>query len=102
MLDRLRTIEEKFDQLAQLMSDPGLVSDQDRYRQTTKAYHEMEKIVLKYREFKGILRQIAESQGLLADEELKAMAREELTALEARRQALDADLRALLLPRDPN
>ena len=102
MLDRLRTIEEKFDQLAQLMSDPGLVSDQDRYRQTTKAYHEMEKIVLKYREFKGILRQIAESQGLLADEEFKAMAREELTALEARRQALDADLRALLLPRDPN
>jgi peptide chain release factor 1 len=102
MLDRLRTIEEKFDQLAQLMSDPGLVSDQDRYRQTTKAYHEMEKIVLKYREFKGILRQIAESQGLLADEEFKAMAREELAALEARRQVLDAELRALLLPRDPN
>jgi peptide chain release factor 1 len=102
MIDRLRTIEEKFDQLAHLMSDPGLVSDQERYRQTAKAYHEMEKVVLKYREYKGILRQIGESQSLLLDEEFKAMAREELAALEARRQAIDAELRALLLPRDPN
>src|SRR6266571_5690148 len=102
MLDRLRSLEERFDQLAHLMGDPGLVSDQERYRQTAKSYHELEKIVLKYREFKDVLRQIEESEALLGDDEMKAMAREELGSLVARRDRLTAELRALLLPKDPN
>src|SRR6266446_4884801 len=102
ILDRLKSLEEKFDSLARQMSDPGLVSDQDRYRQVTKAYRELERTIAKYGDYKDVARQIQESQALMQDEEMKAMAREELTALEARRQALDADLRALLLPRDPN
>ena len=102
MLDRLRSLEERFDQLAHLMGDPGLVSDQERYRQTAKSYHELEKIVLKYREFKDVLRQIDESEALLGDDEMKAMAREELESLVARKDRLTAELRALLLPKDPN
>ncbi|HEU4403075.1 MAG TPA: peptide chain release factor 1 [Candidatus Polarisedimenticolia bacterium] len=102
MLERLDNLEQKFDQLAHQMGDPALVSDQERYRQTTKNYHELEKVILKYREYKDVARQIRETQALLGDEEMKAMAREELTALEARRDALTAELRALLLPKDPN
>ncbi len=102
MLDRLESIEEKFEDLARLMGDPALVSDQERYRQTARSYHELERIILKYREYKEVLRQIRESQALLHDEELKAMAREELQALEARKEALTAELRTLLLPKDPN
>src|SRR6266705_1456304 len=102
MLDRLRSLEARFDQLAHLMGDPGLVSDQERYRQTAKSYHELEKIVLKYREFKDVVRQIEESEALLGDDEMKAMAREELESLVARKDRLTAELRALLLPKDPN
>jgi len=102
MLERLESLEEKFDQLGRQMGDPALVSDQERYRQTARSYAELEKIVPKFREFKDVLRQIRESQALLNDEEMKAMAREELQALESRRDLLESELRALLLPRDPN
>jgi len=102
MLERLESLEAKFDQLARQMGDPALVSDQERYRQTAKSYADLEKIVSKFREFKDVLRQIRESQALLGDEEMKTMAREELQALESRRDLLEPELRALLLPRDPN
>ncbi|HXU10583.1 MAG TPA: peptide chain release factor 1 [Candidatus Binatia bacterium] len=102
MLNRLATIEGRFDQLAQQMSDPTLVSDQERYRQVTKSYSELEKTVSKYREYKDVARQIQESQALMNDEEMRAMAREELQSLEQRRDSLLAELRTLLLPKDPN
>ncbi|HYS06893.1 MAG TPA: peptide chain release factor 1 [Candidatus Dormibacteraeota bacterium] len=102
MLDRLKSLEEKFDSLARQMSDPGLVSDQDRYRQVTKAYRELERTITKYGDYKNVARQIQESQALMQDEEMRAMAREELQSLEQRRETLLAELRALLLPKDPN
>jgi len=102
MLDRLAGLEQKFEQLAHVMSDPALVSDQERYRQTARSYADLEKTILKYREYKEVARQIQESQTLMSDEEMRSMAREELLLLEARREALLADLRALLLPKDPN
>src|SRR5882762_7132800 len=83
------------------MSDPGLVSDQERYRQVTKASRELEKTMARYQEYKEVARQIQESQALMQDEEMRAMAREELQSLEQRREALLAELRALLLPKDP-
>ncbi len=84
------------------MSDPGLVSNQDRYRQVTKAYRELERTIAKYGDYKDVARQIQESQTLMQDEEMRAMAREELQSLEQRRETLLAELRALLLPKDPN
>jgi peptide chain release factor 1 len=102
ILNRLAAIEDRFDQLAHQMSDPSLVSDQDRYRQVTKAYSELEKTVSRYREYKEVARQIQESQALMNDEEMRAMAREELQSLEQRREALLSELRTLLLPKDPN
>ena len=102
ILDRLKSLEEKFDSLARQMSDPGLVSDQDRYRQVTKAYRELERTIAKYGDYKDVARQIQESQTLMQDEEMRAMAREELQSLEQRRETLLAELRALLLPKDPN
>jgi peptide chain release factor 1 len=102
ILDRLKALEEKFESLARQMSDPGLVSDQERYRQVTKAYRELEKTMARYAEYKDVARQIQESQVLMLDEEMKAMAREELQSLEQRKEALLAELRTLLLPKDPN
>src|SRR5882672_2604820 len=102
ILGRLKSLEEKFDSLARQMSDPGLVSDQDRYRQVTKAYRELERTIAKYGDYKDVARQIQESQALMQDEEMRAMAREELATLQPRRESLLGGLRALLLPKDPN
>jgi peptide chain release factor 1 len=102
LLARLDDLERRYEQLGAQLADPALVSDQERYRQTAKAYADLERTVLKYREYREVDRQIGESTALLQDEEMRAMAREDLQALEARRGGLLAELRALLLPRDPN
>jgi peptide chain release factor 1 len=102
ILARLEDIEKRYEQLSSALSDPQLVADQERYRETTRAYAEVEKIVLKFREYQEVVRQIAESKALLEDEEMKAMAREELVSLQGRRDGLLAELRNLLLPKDPN
>jgi peptide chain release factor 1 len=102
MMERLQGVEARYEDLARQMGDPAVVSDPDRYRQTAKAYADLEKLVLKYREYKEVARQIRDAQALLSDDEMKAMAREELAALEARNAALLAELRTLLLPKDPN
>lgn len=102
LIARLEDLERRFDQLSAQMADPGLVSDQDRYRQAAKAYADLEKTVLRYREYREIERGIRDSQSLLQDDELKAMAREELETLEARRATLLEELRTLILPKDPN
>ncbi len=102
ILDRLATLEQKFEQLSVAMSDPTLTSDQERYRQTAKSYADLEKTILKYREYKSVMRQMQDSQALMSDEEMRAMAREELQSLERRRDTLVAELRALVLPKDPN
>ncbi|HET6278283.1 MAG TPA: peptide chain release factor 1 [Candidatus Polarisedimenticolia bacterium] len=102
MLGRLQDAERRYEELGRTLSDPELVADQQRYRETARAYAEIEKIVLKFREYQKVLRQIADSEALLEDEEMKAMAQEELEALRDRRDRLLAELRDLLLPKDPN
>jgi peptide chain release factor 1 len=102
ILGRLEEVEKRYEELSRALSDPQLVADQERYRETARAYAELEKIVLKFRQYQDVLRQIAESEALLEDQEMKAMAREELDALEVRRDDLQAELRNLLLPKDPN
>src|SRR6267142_2474262 len=69
ILDRLKSLEEKFDSLARQMSVPGLVSDQDRYRQVTKAYRELERTITTYGDYKNVARQIQESQALMPNDE---------------------------------
>jgi peptide chain release factor 1 len=102
ILERLSGIEAKYDQLAAQMGDPGVASDPDRYRQIAKSYSELERIVLKYREFRRVDEEIRDAQALLDDPDMKGMAKDDLDALQPRREALLGELRSLLLPRDPN
>ena len=102
ILGRLQDIEKRYEELSRTLSDPELVADQQRYRETARAYAEIERIVLKSRDYQEVLRQIADSEALLTDEEMKAMAQEELEALRGRRDRLLEELRDLLLPKDPN
>jgi peptide chain release factor 1 len=102
ILERLRSVEAKYEQLGAQMADPSAAADRDRYRQLAKSYSDLERVVTKFREFQALDEQVRQSQALVDDPEMRAMAREELLALEPRRQALLEELRALLLPRDPN
>jgi peptide chain release factor 1 len=105
MFDKLDTIEEKYEELSAQLSDPELLADQQKYTKTTKQHRELEEIVARYREYKALDRGILETGEMLEiedDAEMLGLARAELVELEQRRDAVEAELRVLLLPKDPN
>src|SRR5215475_602106 len=105
LIDKLRTVEARYDELTQQLADPAVVSDSKRYQKTAKAHAELGELVNKFRQYKDVERGIAETKAMLreeADLELKAMAEEELAGLEARLSECEHQLKVLLLPKDPN
>jgi len=103
MLDKLNAVEARYGELATLLADPAVQSDATKYRDTAKALSEIEPLVEKYREFKGVDQQLRDAQELVrGDADMAALAREELKELEPRHAALVEELRVLLLPKDPN
>ena len=105
MFERLDQTELKYEELNKALSSPDIVSDSARFQKTAKAHSELQPIVEKYREYKDLTRGIQESKAMLADEsdvEMRAYAQDELTQLEERVVQVEADLKLLLLPKDPN
>src|SRR5215467_11055581 len=105
MFERLNQIESKYDELTRALASPEVIGDSSRYQKTAKAHAELSEIVEKYREYKDLKRGIDESKTMIAEEsdaELKAYAQEELTRLEERLAATEAELKVLLIPKDPN
>jgi peptide chain release factor 1 len=105
MFERLNQLEARYEELTQALASPEIVTDSAKYQKTAKAHSEIAPIVEKYREYKDLTRGIAESDSVLADEkdpEMRAYAQEELTQLAARLSQVEADLKMLLIPKDPN
>ena len=105
MFERLNQIESRYEELNQALSSPEITNDSARYQKTAKAHAEIAPMVEKYREYKDLTKGIADSKAMLADEkdpEMRAYAHDELTQLEARVGTVEADLKVLLLPKDPN
>jgi peptide chain release factor 1 len=104
MIDKLNAVEAKYGELLERLGDPAVQADPGQYRTNAKALAEIEPLVEKFRAFKSVLTQIAQSQELVesGDADMRELALEELRSLEARRDALDAEIKVLLLPKDPN
>jgi peptide chain release factor 1 len=105
MFERLNQIEAKYDELTRALASPEVIGDSSKYQKTAKAHSELADIVDKYREYKDLQRGIAESKAMVAEEpdvELREYAQEELTRLEERLAATEAELKVLLVPKDPN
>lgn len=105
MLSKLENLEEKYNELTELLSRPETISDQQKYQKIAKAHADLTEIVSGYQQFKSINMQLAEVQELLKEEheeEFQTMLESELEELKAARTELEAGLRILLLPKDPN
>jgi peptide chain release factor 1 len=105
MLERLDAIEEKYEELTRQLSDRELLADQAKYTRVTRQHRELEEIVTKYRELKALDRGIRETREMLAgdeDAEMVSLAQSELGELEQRVATIEAELKVLLLPKDPN
>ena len=102
MLDKLEQIEQRYDQLSQLMSEPEVTNDLDKLRAYGKEHSELQDIVLKYREFKENQKALDEAETLLNDKEMADMAREEVNHLKGESERLMLEIKTFLLPKDPN
>ncbi len=105
MFERLAQLETRYDELTRQLATPEVISDSSKYQKAAKQHSEIADVVEKYREYKDLRRGIEGSKQMLAEEsdpELRTMAQEELEKLEARVTQVEADLKVLLLPKDPN
>ncbi len=102
MFDRLAQMEARYESLGRDMSDPTLMNDQKRFQAIAKEHRDLEPVVDKYRQYRKVADGIAEAKAMLAEPDFKEMAEEELATLEPKREPLEAELRVMLLPRDPN
>ena len=104
MLEKLKTVEDRYDHLMSRIADPAVQADPAEYRTATKALSEIQELVEKARAYRGLLDEIAQTQELagLADVEMRALAAEEMKSLEARRDDLLQEIKVLLVPKDPN
>ena len=103
MLDRLEAIKARFDQLGVALTNPDIVGNNKRFTETSKEYRSLEKIVTAYEESKKVLDDLMMYKDALngADEELRELAKEELPALEERKEKMEAFIRQMLIPKDP-
>ena len=102
MFDKLASIETKYDQMMAEMAEPAVQNDSAKFRSHSKAVAEMQPLVDAFREYKDVIAQINATEELLKDPDMRELAQEEMTQLETRRDALLADIKVLLVPKDPN
>ncbi len=105
MFDRLRQIEERYQELSRLLADPAVIGQPAEYARHAKAASDLSLVVERFHEYKAVLARITEARHILAEEtdrELHELAQSELDELTARQAILEEELRRLLTPRDPN
>jgi peptide chain release factor 1 len=104
MLERLKDVARRYEELERLIADPAVLANPRELAKVGKERAQLEELVVRYREWEHVQREIQEHRELAHDKdtELRELARGELPALEARQQALEAILKQLLLPKDPN
>ena len=98
MLEKLSQLENRYEELNTLLTKPEVITDQNKFREYAKAQSELEKIVLKYREYKNLKSQIEETKHIIKheaeDHELRDMAKMELEDLTERFNSLEHAINA--------
>ena len=104
MLDKLASVEQRYDELVARLGTTEVQSDPAEYRKLSKAAAEIAQTVERFREYKALPQELAQTEELVAsaDADMRELAQEELKSLVARRDALLAELKVLLVPKDPN
>ena len=102
MMDKIEALERRYQELEALLSDPAVISNQPEFRKFSREHSDLSELVAVYRRYRKVLGEISDNRELLADPDMKEMAEDELKSLEAEKSQLDADIRLLLLPKDPN
>ncbi len=105
VFDRLQAVEDRYERLNGLLSDPEIVNDPKKLREYSKEQSDIQATVDAYREYKEVREQFKDAKAMLEeklDAEMREMVKEEISELEERNEELEARLKVLLIPKDPN
>ncbi|HYD40090.1 MAG TPA: peptide chain release factor 1 [Anaeromyxobacter sp.] len=102
VLRKLEAIEHRLDELTHMLSDPEVAASGDRFRKVAKERASLEPTVVALHAYRKLLKDIEDNEALLADPELREMAKEELGQLRPQVEPAEEQLKTYLVPRDPN
>ena len=105
MLDKLVSIEERYEELQKLVIDPEVISNSEKWQKLMIEHAEIEQIVFKYREFvelRDSLEEAEEMQRGKLDDDMKEMVKDEIKELSEALEVVEEEIRVLLIPKDPN
>ena len=105
MLDRMRTIEDRYDEIDRLMADPDVAVDYTRIERLAREQAQIREVVELSRAARSLASELDDLREMLrdeSDEEMVELAREEIAELEARFETTERDLKLALVPKDPN
>ncbi|MBM7551780.1 peptide chain release factor 1 [Thalassobacillus pellis] len=105
MLERLQTLEDRYEKLNELLSDPEVISDTNKLRDYSKEQAGLEETVQAYREYKDVTAQLDDARTMLddsLDDDMYDMVKEEIQELQEQKEKLEERLKVLMIPKDPN
>ncbi|MDZ3993761.1 peptide chain release factor 1 [Pseudomonas sp. Teo4] len=104
LLNKLDTLQDRFEELTALLGDAEVISDQTRFRAYSREYAEVEPVIAAYKEWRKVQDDLEGAQALLkdADPDLREMAVEEVREAKEQLVGLESQLQRMLLPKDPN
>ncbi|MDD5571577.1 MAG: peptide chain release factor 1 [Bacteroidales bacterium] len=104
LLEKLEAISKRFEEVGSLISSPDAMSDMKRFIKFSKEYKELQPIIEAFKEYKNILNNITHAKEVIAkekDEEFRNLAKSELEELTVKRDAMEEEIRTMLIPQDP-
>lgn len=104
ILERLKGVKERFEEVGRLINEPDIIADMKRYVKLNKEYKDLEPIVEAYNEYKNVISNIESARSMLVEEkdtELREMAKAELEELNEKLPGMEEEIKMLLLPADP-
>lgn len=105
LFDRLQMLEDRYEELGELLSDPDVIADTQRFTKLSKEMADLRETVEKYNRYKEVIQQIKDDEEMLGgslDDEMAEMVKEELADSKIEKEQLEEEIKILLLPKDPN
>jgi peptide chain release factor 1 len=105
LFDRLQSVEDRYERLNELLSDPEIINNSNKLREYSKEQSDIADTVQAYREYKEAKEQLSDAKVMLdekLDAEMREMVKEEVNELQSQIEELEARLKILLIPKDPN
>lgn len=105
LFDRLQMLEDRYEELGELLSDPDVISDTKRFTKLSKEMADLRETVEKYNKYKEVTQQISDDEEMLSDgldDEMASLVKEELSNAKNEKVKLEEEIKILLLPKDPN